>query len=150
MEDALIRVCQGHFVSISALANIVERDAQSIRQQYLKRLVDTGKRRLRKKLHVGEFQEFGFTLTFTIDLQQKNFNDALDGWIDYVESQGWCFGGGGSVSGSEIAGYLCQYDGGTLTESDREQAAKWLAAQSWVLSHQLDPLSDAWYGPWQQ
>ncbi len=107
-------------------------------------------RRLRKKLHVGEFQEFGFTLTFTIDLQQKRFDDALDGWLDYVESQGWCFGGGGSVSGGEIAGYLCQYDGGTLTESDRERAAKWLAAQSWVLSHQLDPLSDAWYGPWQQ
>lgn len=46
MEAALIRVCQGHFVSISALANIVERDAQSIRQQYLKGLVDAGKLRL--------------------------------------------------------------------------------------------------------
>lgn len=46
MEAALIRVCQGHFVSISALANIVERDAQSIRQQYLKRLVEAGKLRL--------------------------------------------------------------------------------------------------------
>ncbi|WP_324033385.1 RNA-binding domain-containing protein [Aeromonas caviae] len=46
MEAALIRVCQGHFVSISALANIVERDAQSIRQQYLKALVEAGKLRL--------------------------------------------------------------------------------------------------------
>lgn len=46
MEAALIRVCQGHFVSASALASIVERDAQSIRQQYLKGLVDTGKLRL--------------------------------------------------------------------------------------------------------
>lgn len=46
MEAALIRVCQGHFVSISAFANIVERDAQSIRQQYLKGLVDAGKLRL--------------------------------------------------------------------------------------------------------
>lgn len=46
MEAALLRVCQGHFVSISALANIVERDAQSIRQQYLKGLVDTGTLRL--------------------------------------------------------------------------------------------------------
>ncbi|MCX4036274.1 hypothetical protein SJS85_15050 [Aeromonas caviae] len=27
MEAALIRVCQGNFVSISAFANIVERDA---------------------------------------------------------------------------------------------------------------------------
>lgn len=46
MEAALIRVCQGHFVSVSALANIVGRDAQSIRQQYLKRLVEEGKLRL--------------------------------------------------------------------------------------------------------
>lgn len=46
MEAALIRVCQGHFVSASVLASIVERDAQSIRQQYLKGLVDTGKLRL--------------------------------------------------------------------------------------------------------
>lgn len=46
MEAVLIQVCQGHFVSISALANIVERDAQSIRQQYLKSLVDSGKLRL--------------------------------------------------------------------------------------------------------
>ncbi len=46
MEAALIQVCQGHFVSISALASIVERDAQSIRQQYLKSLVDSGKLRL--------------------------------------------------------------------------------------------------------
>ena len=28
-------------------------------------------RRLQKKLRVGEFQEFGFTLTFIINLQQK-------------------------------------------------------------------------------
>ncbi|EPX9366497.1 hypothetical protein ACW6B7_004337, partial [Aeromonas veronii] len=46
MEATLIQVCQGHFVSISALASIVERDAQSIRQQYLKSLVDSGKLRL--------------------------------------------------------------------------------------------------------
>ena len=105
-------------------------------------------RRLRKKLRVGEFQEFGITLTFTVDLQQMSFEDALDGWIAFVESQGWCFGGGGSLMGNEIGGFLCQYDGGTLTESDREQVAHWLMAQSWVTAQQIAPLSDAWYGPW--
>ncbi|WP_290437523.1 50S ribosome-binding protein YggL [Aeromonas caviae] len=34
-------------------------------------------RRLQKKLRVGEFQEFGFTLTFIINLQQKGFEEAL-------------------------------------------------------------------------
>jgi uncharacterized protein len=106
-------------------------------------------RRLRKKLHVGEFQEFGFTLTFAVDLQQRGLEEALDGWLDYVESQGWGFGGGGSVLDNQIAGYLCQYDSGTLTESDREQVAQWLTSQSWVTTHQLATLSDAWYGPWE-
>jgi ATP-dependent DNA helicase RecG len=46
MESALLRVCQGHYVAISALAEIVDRDAQSIRQQYLKKLVDEGRLRL--------------------------------------------------------------------------------------------------------
>nr|WP_228023620.1 helix-turn-helix domain-containing protein [Aeromonas veronii] len=36
----------------------------------------------------------------------------------------------------------------TMTEFDREEAGKWLAAQPWVLSYQVAPLSDAWYGPW--
>ena len=103
-------------------------------------------RRLRKKLHVGEFQEFGFNFSFTADLQQKGFDDALDDWIDFIESQGWCFGGGGSDH--QIKGYLTQVDSGTLTESDRELVAQWLTSQSWVTTHQLDPLSDAWYGPW--
>ncbi|HHQ4555036.1 TPA: 50S ribosome-binding protein YggL [Aeromonas veronii] len=35
-------------------------------------------RRLRKKLRVGEFQEFGFSLTFTIDPQQTGCEEALD------------------------------------------------------------------------
>lgn len=107
-------------------------------------------RRLRKKLHVGEFQEFGVELTFTIDLTLVGFEEALDLWIDFVETQGWGFYGGGDQSGQEISGYLCQFAGGTLTESDREWAAHWLSAQSWVTTHQLAPLSDAWYGPWDE
>ena len=46
MESVLLQVCQGHFVCASALADIVDRDSQSIRQQYLKKLVDEGRLRL--------------------------------------------------------------------------------------------------------
>lgn len=106
-------------------------------------------RRLRKKLHLGEFQEFGFQLAFTLKPELASFEEAFDLWLEFIESQGWCFGGGGALSGHEIDGYLCQFAGGTLTESDREQAALWLASQSWVASHQIAPLSDAWYGPWE-
>lgn len=59
-------------------------------------------------------------------------------------------GSGGGLLSLEICGYLCQIAGGSLTEADWEQAACWLASQPWVASHQIDPLSDAWYGPWQE
>ena len=109
----------------------------------------TRSRRLRKKLHLGEFQEFGFQLTFVLKPELVSFEEALDRWLAFIESQGWGFGGGGALSGREIGGYLCQFAGGTLTESDREQTAQWLTSQSWVASHQIAPLSDAWYGPWE-
>ena len=109
----------------------------------------TRSRRLRKKLHLGEFQEFGFQLTFTLKPELANFEEALDRWLAFIESQGWAFGGGGALSGREIGGYLCQFAGGTLTESDREQTTQWLASQSWVASPQIAPLNDAWYGPWE-
>ena len=105
-------------------------------------------RRLRKKLHVGEFQEFGFQLMFSLKPDLVSFEEALDRWLEFIESQGWGFGGGGTPSAHEISGYLCQFATGSLTEADREQAACWLASQPWVATHQIEPLSDAWYGPW--
>lgn len=104
-------------------------------------------RRLRKKLHLGEFQEFGYHLSFHLHLEQMTLNEAVDRWIEFVESRGWAFGGG-SLDGLGIAGYLSQFDSGTLTEQDRAASEEWLAAQPWVASHQVAPLSDAWYGPW--
>jgi uncharacterized protein YggL (DUF469 family) len=53
------------------------------------------KRRLRKKLHVGEFQELGFEVRFSWQSDaEHDFDEKLDEWIDFVESQGWAFGGG--------------------------------------------------------
>ncbi|WP_241836915.1 hypothetical protein [Salinivibrio kushneri] len=40
MTSAIANVCQGHYVSAAALAVILDRDQQSIRQQYLKAMVD--------------------------------------------------------------------------------------------------------------
>ncbi|MFM4768523.1 50S ribosome-binding protein YggL [Aeromonas veronii] len=73
---------------------------------------------------VGEFQEVGFTLTFIINLQQKGFEKAMNDWFDYVESQSWRFGGGGSLLGNRAKGHLCQYNNRTMTESDRKEAGK--------------------------
>lgn len=73
------------------------------------------KRRLRKKLRLGEFQEFGFSFELTYDRNALSHDDALDHLIDFVEAQGWVFGGGGSPEQAEISGYLCLARVGSLT-----------------------------------
>lgn len=100
------------------------------------------KRRLQKKLRLGEFQEFGFSLevNYTGDL-----DDVLDQWITFVESEGWVFVGGATEDG-EFTGYLCLNDVGSLTEADRETTRLWLEKQSWVKSFELGELSDCWHG----
>ena len=54
-------------------------------------------RRLRKKLHVGEFQEIGFDVDFSFkegtDIQV--IDTVVDEFIAFVEEQGLEFGGGG-------------------------------------------------------
>lgn len=45
---------------------------------------------------------------------------------------------------------LCQAANGSLTAQDRDAIASWLAVQPWVTGHRLAPLSDAWYGPWEE
>ena len=55
------------------------------------------KRRLRKKLHVGEFCEYGvqFDLKITSSMSESAFDALLESFVDeYVERNGWCCGGG--------------------------------------------------------
>ncbi|MGP6224128.1 YggL family protein [Pseudomonas aeruginosa] len=103
------------------------------------------KRRLRKKLRLGEFQEFGFSFELTYDRSALSHDDALDRLIDFVEAQGWVFGGGGSPEQAEISGYLCLARVGSLDEADRESARLWLEAQPWCKAFEVGPLSDCWH-----
>ncbi|EMB0807421.1 DUF469 family protein [Pseudomonas aeruginosa] len=103
------------------------------------------KRRLRKKLRLGEFQEFGFSFELTYDRSALSHDDALDHLIDFVEAQGWVFGGGGSPEQAEISGYLCLARVGSLDEADRESTRLWLEAQPWCKTFEVGPLSDCWH-----
>lgn len=106
-------------------------------------------RRLRKKLHVGEFQEFGCNVIFRFDAGCIAFEPALDHWLAFVESRDWAFGGGGHRHGDEVSGYLVAATQGSLTEADRQCIDDWLQTRSWVLTGQSGPLTDAWHGPWE-
>ncbi|MNZ80456.1 hypothetical protein D3C78_990890 [compost metagenome] len=103
------------------------------------------KRRLLKKLRLGEFQEFGFSLELTYDPAQIDEDTLFDAWIDFVEAQGWSFGGGVN-DGNELTGYLCQFGTGSLTEADRETTRLWLESQPWCKTFEVGPLSDCWHG----
>lgn len=104
-------------------------------------------RRLRKKLRVGEFQELGFEIKFQLkpDLEIA-FDEALDSWIAFVESQGWTFGGGVNMASKELEGFVTKEGRGSLTEADRLAAEKWLADQEWVAEFHVEQLKDAWHG----
>ncbi|PXB75269.1 hypothetical protein C0045_15165, partial [Pseudomonas aeruginosa] len=91
------------------------------------------------------FQEFGFSFELTYDRNALSHDDALDHLIDFVEAQGWVFGGGGSPEQAEISGYLCLARVGSLDEADRESARLWLEAQPWCKTFEVGPLSDCWH-----
>ena len=105
------------------------------------------KRRLRKKLYVGEFQEFGFSVEIhLVSGDAPTFDQALDAWIEFVESRGWLFGGGGSVDRRELGGFVVKDGRGTLAEDDRAAATAWLEEAAWVEGFRVGPLQDAWHG----
>ena len=105
------------------------------------------KRRLRKKLRVGEFQEFGFEIEIGLNHDVTiTFDDALDAWVNFVESRGWAFGGGGEINGRKLEGFVAKDGKGTLTGEDRLSAEKWLSERKWVKQFHVSQLKDALHG----
>ncbi len=106
------------------------------------------RKRLRKKKHLREFQELGFFLSFTfperLSIQERE--TLLDGFIrDAIEANGLQFGGGGPNNTCEGFVALDKKRGST-TEKHRQAVAEWLEKQPQVVSCEVGPLVDAWYG----
>jgi len=102
------------------------------------------KRRLRKKLRVGEFREYGLHFGFTLDESKIDFDTALNQWIDFVERQSWGFGGGGMSD--QISGFVTQFSRGSLTDKDQAALKTWFEAQAWIKTFTVGDLVDAWHG----
>lgn len=99
-------------------------------------------RRLRKKLHVGEFRELGFAVDIRVSpALSDSAADTL--WWQFIEeaieARGLAFGGGSS-------GFVTRAGRGSATEKDREAIRSWLDAQAGVEAVAVGPLEDAWYG----
>lgn len=103
------------------------------------------KKRLRKKLRLGEFREDCFELTFEMDsaLSAEQIDALGDSFIEMIEQHNLQFGGGGKTTWTGIVSGPWR---GSTTEADREQVLRWLRQQPEILSSSAGPLRDAWHG----
>jgi uncharacterized protein YggL (DUF469 family) len=104
--------------------------------------------RLRKKKHVGEFQELVFQVkaVFTHPLTLAELDRFIDDVITYVESQALCIGAfGGGENVTETEGWVEAWKRGSVTEEQREHMLAWLEARPEVTRAVAGPLFDGWY-----
>ena len=106
-------------------------------------------RRQRKKLRMGEFQEFVFEIRVGF---RQPMNDAaldffLDGFIDLIESRHLAVGGmGGQLPLMETDGVVSAWGRGSPTEADRATVVNWLQQRPEVSRAEAGDLIDGWYG----
>ena len=104
------------------------------------------RKRLRKKLHVGEFQELGFEVRFQVadNLSYDAFDTVVDAFISQaIEAHGLLCGGGGKNPEWNV--FVTREGRGSATEEHRQAIETWLAARPEVNTVQIGPLVDAWY-----
>ncbi len=96
-------------------------------------------RRQRKKLHVGEFQEFGFAFKTQLKegAREELFVDAL--LEEVIEPNGLEFGGWAH------GGFITKSERGSVSAQERAALIDWLRARSDVASARVSELVDAWY-----
>ena len=101
-------------------------------------------RRLRKKLHLGEFQEMGFE--FEAELVKPTELAAQESLVDaflseVVEPRSLTFGGW--ITG----GFISSYGSKTVSEADQEAIREWLDKRPELKNIHVGSLVDAWYPP---
>jgi uncharacterized protein YggL (DUF469 family) len=104
------------------------------------------KKRLRKKLHVGAFQELGFEVHFRVadNLSYDAFDAVVDAFISQaIEAYGLLCGGGGQ--NPEWSVFVTREGRGSATEEHRQAIERWLATRPEVNTVQIGPLVDAWH-----
>ena len=99
-------------------------------------------RRLRKKMHIGEFKEYGFE--YEVKLKCSLSPDDEDSHTDrflaeVIEPRNLGLGGGLTI------GFVAPNSQGGATEEDRAAVEKWLRSNLPVETVKVSELKDAWY-----
>ncbi|WP_298774820.1 50S ribosome-binding protein YggL [uncultured Shewanella sp.] len=101
-------------------------------------------RRLRKKLRVDEFQEFGFDITWTFDdsVSEEQIDLIVDQFVDdVIEPRKLGFHGGGH---KEWEGIIATQMIGQCTEDDRAAVTAFWADKA-VSNVEVSELYDIWW-----
>lgn len=105
-------------------------------------------RRQRKKLRIGEFTEFVFTVRAKFDraLDESAYDLLLDDFIDFIESRDLIVGGmGGKFPLSETDGVIQALTRPSPTEGDRQAVITWLSLRPEVVKASADDFVDGWH-----
>ena len=106
------------------------------------------KRRLRKKKHLGEFQELGFKISvnFKKDFDEFEFDKFTDDFIDEIERNKLQFSGGGDCK--RWQGFLTSPERfASPSADDKEKINAWLENHSEVKDCKVGEFLDAWNNP---
>ncbi|MEW5288529.1 YggL family protein [Erwinia papayae] len=102
-------------------------------------------RRLRKKMHIAEFQELGFSTGFAFPegTSEETIDTTLDALInEVIDPNGLAFDGSGYL---QWEGLICLQQTGKCTEEHRELVRKWLSDRQ-LNNIQVTELFDVWWG----
>lgn len=103
-------------------------------------------RRQRKKLRVGEFQEFvfAFRLTTHAPLTGAGFAQLGSAFGRFVRDSGPLAGGLARGEDGAIRGSVAGRDRGSPTEANRTAVEGWFSARAEVATVEVGPMFDAW------
>ncbi len=106
------------------------------------------KKRLRKKFHLSEFQEFGFEvlINFKKGMDEVQFDKFWHGFIGEIEHHGLVCGGGGDYNTWQVF-VTSERKFASPTISDKESIRSWLENYSEVENYEVGDLLDAWNDP---
>ncbi|MFP1722280.1 YggL family protein [Lonsdalea quercina] len=101
-------------------------------------------RRLRKKLHIEEFKELGFSVSFRFaeGTSVETIDGLLDRFVDdVIEPRGLAFEGSGYL---QWQGLVCQQKLGNCTDEHRQLVKEWLESQQ-LSDVTVSELFDIWW-----
>ncbi|WP_130831654.1 YggL family protein [[Erwinia] mediterraneensis] len=101
-------------------------------------------RRLRKKLHIDEFQELGFSVAwrFPQGSSEEQIDNTLNDFInEAIDPNGLAYDGSGYL---QWEGLVCLQKTGKCTDEHRELVRKWLEDRQ-LEDIQVTELFDVWW-----